>query len=215
MDIEYTDVISFEPLKKIINERGLKQGYVAREAGFEQSRLSGLYKGIFFPKTDMMAKVCSILNVPVSKIVSFKIDSDEKKKEWFASRELPYTPPSEPEGVLTYEPFRLMTSMYLDYYNSLSENEKTLNDLLDKIEPYRRRNGLVTVPTRENVQQAMKARGFEEGYKSERTDRKYKAVGLTPVMRNKLKTDKPLNIRSVYDICNFFGCSIDWVVSYK
>jgi len=214
LDIDYTDVISFEPLKKTIDERGLKMGFVTKAAGFEQSRFSNMYKGAYFPKTDLLARICAVLNVPASKIVSFKIDSDDKKKEWFASRELPYSPPSEPEGVLTYEPFRLMTSMYLEYYNSFSENEKTLNDLLDKIEPYRRRNGLVTPVQPDFVKASLVARGYDENYKSKR-ERHYERKGLTPEMRLKLRKDLPLNIRSVYDICNFFGCSIDWVVSYK
>ena len=214
MDIDYNSVINFRGLKGQIESCGYKIKYIAERTGIDQSILSRIMKNDYFPKTDLVSKIAFVLNIPVSKVVVFNLDSDEKKKEWFASRELPYTPPSEPEGVLTYEPFRLMTSMYLDYYNSLSENEKTLNDLLDKIEPYRRRNGLVTPVQPDFVKASLVARGYDENYKSKR-ERHYERKGLTPEMRLKLRKDRPLNIRSVYDICNFFGCSIDWVVSYK
>jgi len=214
MDINYNNVIDFRTLLDTVNERGLKQRFIAEKVGIAATVFSRICRNDLFPKTDLLAKICAVLNVPASKIVSFKIDSDDKKKEWFTSRELSYSPPSNSEGVLTYEPFRLMTSMYLEYYNSFSENEKTLNDLLDKIEPYRRRNGLVTPVQPDFVKASLVARGYDENYKSKR-ERHYERKGLTPEMRLKLRKDRPLNIRSIYDICNFFGCSIDWVVSYK
>lgn len=214
MDIEYKEVISYSVLKETLDERGMKVKFLAEKLGVHPSVVSDICRNVCFPKTDLLARICSVLNVPASKVVSFRIDCDDKKKEWFASRELPYSPPSEPEGVLTYEPFRLMTAMYLEYYNSLSESDKTLSDLLDRIEPYRRRNGLVTPVRPDFVKKSLVARGYDEDYKSER-ERHYERKGLTPEMRLRLKKDRPLNIRSVYDICNFFGCSIDWIMSYK
>ena len=168
-----------------------------------------------FVKTDLLAKICYVLKIKPSEAVSFKIEEDEKKKMWFEEKVLPYEPDQNAHGVLTYEPLRLMMNMYLDYINNARDKDYTVNDLFDKIEPYRRRNGMIYGLDNAVRKRAMKAKGFKDGYKSERTDRKYKAKGLTPVMRSKIKNDHPLNIRSVYDICNFFGCSIDWVMSYK
>ena len=215
MDIDYKEVIDFSRLKTVINNSGLMKKFIGDKVGVRGDIIGRIYRNEMFPKTDLLAKIAAVLKVPLSEVVVFKLSADEKKKKWFEEKVLPYSPPSDPEGNVTYEPLRIMVNMYLDYYSDITGKDKTVNDLFDMIEPYRIRNGLVTVPTKENVKQALKARGFDDGYKSERTDRKYKAKGLTPVMRNKLKTDKPLNIRSLYDICNFFGCSIDWVMSYK
>lgn len=215
MDIDYGDMISFSNLKSLINKRGYKLKYIAEETDIACTTLSRMIKGDYIPKTDTIARLCYVLKVPASQIVSFKIEKDEAKSKWFESKALPYYPDDNATGILTYEPLRLMMNMYLDYINEIKGTDKTVNDLLDLIEPYRRRNGLISGLTSETYKLALKARGFEEGYKSERTDRKYVAKGLTPATRLKIKQDKPLNIRAVYDICNFFGCSIDWVLSYK
>ena len=214
MDIEYKEVIDFSGLKDVVDNSGFIKKFIGEKVGIRGDVIGRIGRNEIFPKTDLLVKLACFFKVPLSKLVNFDITADDKKKEWFASRELPYSPPSNSEGVLTYEPFRLMTSMYLEYYNSFSENEKTLNDLLDKIEPYRRRNGLVTPVQPDFVKASLVARGYDENYKSKR-ERHYERKGLTPEMRLKLRKDRPLNIRSIYDICNFFGCSIDWVVSYK
>lgn len=215
MDIDYRNVIEFTPLKKAINEKGLKVKFVGEKVGIRGDVLTRIYTNKLLPKTDTIARLCYVLKVPASQIVSFKIEKDETKSKWFESKALPYYPDDNATGILTYEPLRLMMNMYLDYINEIKGTDKTVNDLLDLIEPYRRRNGITTGFTPETYKLALKARGFEEGYKSERTDRKYVAKGLIPATRLKIKQDKPLNIRAVYDICNFFGCSIDWVLSYK
>lgn len=214
MDIEYKDVIDYRNLKTVIDERGLRYKFVAEKAGLRGDVLGRIFRNEIFPKTDLLAKIAFILKVPVSEIVSFKIDRDEKKEAWFKDRVLPYSAPEDAEGVLTYEPLRLLMTMYLDYINALKGTEKTVNDLLDMIEPYRRRNGLYVI-SKEAVKASLVARGYDPDYKSERTDRKYRAKGLTPQVRTKLKFDRPVNIRTVYDICNFFGCSVDWVMSWK
>ena len=215
MDIDYNSLIDFSALKGVMNERGIKVKWLAEKIEQPATRLSQIIRNNTFPKSDVIAKLCFYLNVRPSQIVSFKIDADEKKKKWFEEKELPYSPAANSTGELTYEPLRIMMTMYLDYYSGITGKDKTVNDLFDMIEPYRRRNGLVNVVQAEWTRKAMIGKGLEADHKSARADRKYKAKGLTPVMRSKLKTDKPLNIRSLYDICNFFGCSIDWVMSYK
>lgn len=215
MDIDYSALIDFSSLRNVMNEKGIKVKWLAEKIEQPATRLSQIIRNNTFPKSDVIARLCFTLNVRPSQIVSFKIDADEKKRKWFEDKELPYSPSFDPVGELTYEPLRLMCQMYLDYINEIKGTDKTINDLFDMIEPYRRRNGLVTPVQPDWIKKNMEAQGFDAEYKSKRTDRKYKAKGLTPAMRLKIKKDRPLNIRSLYDICNFFGCSIDWVMSYK
>lgn len=215
MDIEYKEVISFSKLKRCLKEDGRSLKWLAGRCGIDQTRISQIARDIAFPKTDLIAKICSVLKVPVSEVVEFKVESDKKREAWFKDRVLPYSPDGEVKGEVTYEPLRLMMTMYLDYINGIKDSDKTVDDLFDMIEPYRRRNGLVVSPTKEIIQKSLVARGYDKDYKSKRTDRKYKAKGLTPQTRTKIKNDRPLNIRTIYDICNFFGCSVDWVMGCK
>lgn len=212
MDIDYKEVIDFSKLKRYLDGKGIKVKFLADKLGIFPNRLSQICKNNIFPKSDMVAKIAFILNVPVSEIVDFKIIAGENKMKWFEGKALPYSPDGEIKGEVTYEPLRLMMNMYLDYLYDNTGKEKTINDLFDLIEPCKRRNGLTG--TSGMYKKAMEARGYEEGYKSAR-DRKYKAKGLIPQIRTKLRNDVPVNMRTIYDICNFFGCSVDWVMSYK
>jgi len=214
MDIDYKDVIDCSGIKRVLDERGMKVKFLAEKVGQIPTRMSQIMRNNTFPKTDLIARICSVYEVPASKIISFKLDEDEKKKAWFDGREPPFLPPENPEGVVTYDPLWQLVSLYLGYINEKKGTEYTANDLFDKIEPYRRRNGLYTLDQTDATKKSLMARGFPEDYKSDRK-RHYEAKGLIPQVRTKLRNDRPLNIRTVYDICNFFGCSIDWVMSYK
>lgn len=214
MDINYKEVIDFSILKDLIKEKRTTVKYVAEDVGIDQQRISMIIGGWNQPKTDIVVRIAWALKVPVSKIVNLKIDADEIKERWFSERTCPYTPPAEAKGELTYEPLFFTLSMYLDYYNTLKDEDKKEDDIFDLIEPYRRRNGVPGL-SGDSYKKALEARGFGADYKSERTGRKYEAKGLIPAIRSKLRKNKPLSMRTVYDICNFFGCSIDWVVSYK
>lgn len=214
MDIDYKELISFSKLKTYLKDDGRSLKWLADKCGIDQTRISAIVRNIAFPKTDVIAKIAFILKVPVSQIVEFKMNVDEKKKAWFENKMLPYSPDGESKGEVTYEPLRSMMTMYLDYINAIKDSDKTADDLFDMIEPYRRRNGIKSGVNAETARAGVEAR-FGKGYKSARTDRKYVTKGLIPETRRKLKTDKAVNIRTIYDICNFFGCSIDWVMSYK
>lgn len=207
MDIEYKDVIDFSKIKKALDKRGMKVKFLAEKSGILPNRLSQICRNNVFPKSDSLAKMASVLNLPVSELVDFKIDADERKAAWFREKEVPYSPESDAKGELTYEPLRVMMSMYLDYINDIKDSDKTVNDLFDLIEPYRRRNGIAN-----GTEEARKVSRNNAGGKSKRA---YEAKGIIPEIRIKLKYDRPVNIRTIYDICNFFGCSIDWVMSYK
>lgn len=215
MDIDYKSVIDFSKLKTVLDERGTRYSFVADKVGIRSDIIGRIFRNEVFPKTDLIAHIACVLKVPVSDIVMFKIDVDEKKKAWFDGKVLPYSPDGEGKGDVTYEPLRSMMTMYLDYINAIKDSDKTADDLFDLIEPYRRRNGINAEHKKEWVEKALIAKGYEPGYKSKRTDRKYKAKGLTVETRRKLKNDRAVNIRTIYDICNFFGCGIDWIMSYK
>ena len=212
MDIDYKKVMDYSILKETVKEKRTVLSYIVEDTGIPQPRLSSIMTGWVYPKSDTVAKIAWSLKVPVSKVVRFNIDANNVKMKWFSERELPYSPSDEAKGEVTYEPLRLMMNMYLDYLYEQTGKEKTVNDLFDLIEPCKRRNGLTG--TSGMYKKAMEARGYEEGYKSQRV-RTYKAKGLIPQIRTKLKNDVPISMRTIYDICNFFGCSVDWVMSYK
>ena len=211
MDIEYGKVIDFSVIKELVRKKRTTISYLAEDVGISQSRMSSIIKGSNMPSTALLAKIAFVLKVPVSEVVRFDIKPTESQRKWFEEKVIPET--EMKEGLVSYEPLRIMMQMYLTYYNDRKNDEKTVNDLFDKIEPYRRRNGMVNIESARYARLGVEAR-FGEGYKAEK-HREYKAKGLTPETRTKLKNDVSLNIRTIYDLCKFFGCSVDWVMSYK
>ena len=214
MDVEHKEVIDFTQLKKTLDERGMKSKFVADKLGIIPTNFSKFCRNAKFPLTDVIAQIAWTLKVPVSKIVSFTLTCDEKKKKWFEGKYLPYLPPDNAQGVLTYQPLWNFMDMYLDYLYQTTGKEKTANDVFDLIEPYRRRNHIKS-GTDQDISKLSVEKRFGENYEAKTKKRKYVAKGLTPEVRTKLRNDRPLNIRTIYDICNFLGCPVDWVVSYK
>lgn len=204
MDIDYKEVINFSKLKDVIVSKRTTSKYVAEDCGFSPIRISQIINGTTTPVTSVIAKICYALKVHPSEICEFKdIKVDERKKQWFDSHALPYEPAEGAVGDVTYEPLRAMVSMYLDYLYENTGKEKTADDIFDMIVPYRVRNNIA-----DGTKKALEARGLE--IKTKRASK-----GLTADTRSKIRLDRSLNIRTIYDICNFFGCSIDWVMSYK
>lgn len=205
MDIDYKKVISFKRLKEVLNENRLKNYELAEAVGCETTQISSIINGVAFPKTDMIAAICRALSVPASEICTF---SGYDIKPYFKDMRVPYEPAKDAEGKVTYRPLRRFLEEYLREHE-----EKTADDLFDKIEPSRRRNGQFNG---EGIKKALEARGITEGYEAKRKRaRRDSTKGLIPATRTKLRQDRPLNIRNIYDICRFLGCSIDFVMSYK
>lgn len=209
MDIDYKKVISFRRLKEVLNENRIKNYELAEAVGCETTQISGIINGIAFPKTDMIAAICRALSVPASEICTF---TGYDIKPYFKDMRVPYVPAKDAEGKVTYRPLRRFLEEYLREHE-----EKTADDLFDKIEPSRRRNGQFNGDgIKKAVQNSLLARGITDEYeKKDKRVRRYSAKGLTPATRSKLRQDRPLNIRNIYDICRFLGCSIDFVMSYK
>lgn len=214
MDIDYKEVLDYSVIKDVVKEKQTTVRYLSENTGIPPNRLSSIITGWVYPKSDAVAKIAWALKVPVSRIVRIKLDVDPKKAKWFEGKEAPYSPPEESTGKVSYFPLRALMTEYLEYINIAKDKDYTEKDLFDKIEPYRRRNGLITPVDKDAVRKSLIARGYDPDYKS-KTERHYEAKGLPPETRTKLKNDRPLSMRTVYDICNFFGCSIDWVMSYK
>ena len=214
MDVDYNKVINFEPLRKLIDEEGLKIKAVAVKVSMEPNTLSRMLKNEYVPKSDTLVKLAYVLKVPVSRIVDLKLDADPVKANWFDSHHLPYLPMDNVEGKLTYQPLWNFLDMYLEYLYNKTGKEKTVNDVFDLIEPCRRRNNIKCGAGKEIAMKSVEAR-FGKDYKPVTRKRKYEAKGLTPETRHKLRADLPVNIRTIYDICKFLGCPVDWVVSYK
>lgn len=212
MGNEYLDLVSLEPMKRLIKERGMKLKYVSEKAGLVPNRLTDmLNNGLSLPKTDTVAKVCAVLGVPVSAVVEFKgIDVNE----YFVGKELPYEPPKEIEGEMTYKPLWNFIEKYNAERRADGKAERTANDLFDQIVPYGRKRGLGL--SEENRLKGQAALGRIDGYEPKtKRARKSVAVGLTQETRTKLRNDRPLNLRVVYDICALLHCPVDWVLSYK
>ncbi len=210
MDINYKEMISFSRLKELLQERGIKVKEFAETLGIASSAVSGFITShTAFPLTDAIAKICYCLKVPVSEICVFK---GIEISPYFRERELFYKPSEDSVGEVTYRPLRRFLENYLE-----NHPDKTADDLYDKIEPARRRNGQVNKEILgKNVRKALLARGITADYevKEKRARRDY-SKGLPYEVRTKLRRDRPLNIRVIYDICKYLGCSVDFVMSYK
>lgn len=204
------DNISFRRLKTLIKTKGYNMGEFAQKCGLAATSLTSMCNDKRHPKTDLLAKVCSVLQVYPSEVVLFekiKINenhfSDDKREKL----------PLEFSGELTYKPLWDFLADYLNEWNKSNEIKKTEKDFFDSIEPPRRLNG-VKAPPSENLIKARNAR-WGEGYTSQRTNRTDYSKGLNAVTRTKLRNDKPLNLSVIYEICKKLGCTIDFVLSYK
>lgn len=216
MTDEIKSVVDFSCLKECIVRCRTTSKYVAEATGLAQGRISRIITGWDNPKTDVLAKLAWALKVPVSEIVKFKeIEPNKMQQDWLSTHKRQYKPSENATGELSYAPLWELINGYLEKANEGKEDEPlTVKDLLDSIEPYGRAHGFGKGLTDEARELSMKARGFSGDYNSQQK-RVYKAKGLTPETRTKLRNDRPLSIRMIYDICKKLGCPIDWVLSYK
>lgn len=202
--------ISFRRLKVVIKSKGYSLIEFAEKCGVMPNRISMICNDRTIPKTDFLAKMCSILKVYPSEICSF--DGLTVNERYFNEDTKPKLP-EEFTGELTYQPMWMFLVDYLAEYNFDHNCNKKENDLFDQIEPPRRLKGY-SAPVKEAVENSMKSR-YGEGYKSERTNRTDYSKGLPQLTRTKLRNDRPLNLAVIYEICKKLQCSIDWIVAYK
>lgn len=206
------DNISFKHLRTIIKTKGCTSGEFASKCKRQSSFLSQITTGQSNPKTDLLARMCSVLKVYPSEIVSF--EGIEINPKYFSNdKRLPL--PEEFTGELTYKPLWYFLDDYLAEVNknrAEGEPKKTANDLFNKIEPPRRAKGIV--PSEEFVKNAKEAR-WGENYVSKNLPHTDYSKGLPALTRTKLRNDRPLNLEVIYEICKFLGCSIDFVLGYK
>ena len=208
MVTDYKNAIDFSVLKDYFKDNGIKMSFVAEKIGIASSRLTTIVRNVAYPTTDTLARICSILRLPASRIVRF---NGIEINDYFFDKTPPYNPPETADGVVTYKPLWLFLEEYL-----AEHKDKTADDLFDKIEPARRKNNVYCGFTEEVIQKALEARGITEGYEvKEKRNRRDYSSGLPYATRTKLRQDRPLNIRNIYDICKYLGCSIDFVMSYK
>ena len=216
------EIVSFSRLKSCLIKRKTTSAYLSKDTGIPAARISSIITGRVFPKTDTIAKIACFLKMPVSEFVELKgIEPNEKQKKWFSEHEVKYNPAEDSEGNVSYAPLWELIDGFLEDVNEGKTDElKTANDIFDSIEPYRRvneckGNGLTKEQFQDMIRKSVEVR-YGKGYVAKRTNRKpYEAKGLTQETRTKLRNDRPLSMRTVYDICHKLGCSIDWVLSYK
>ena len=206
METEYKDLIDFHKLKECIISKRTTSKYVAEDTGMDKRRISQFINGFTIPMSDNVAKVCWALKVPVSELVDFK---GIKLNPYFDTMPYVYDVPKDAVGEVTYKPLWNFLKIYLKDHEG-----KTANDLFDKIEPYRRRIGLTNLTRAREA--SCKARGIDENFVARvKRQKDYYKTGLTEETRTKLHNDRPLSMRTIYDICKFLGCSVDFVMSYK
>lgn len=202
--------ISFRRLKPIIRASGMSVIELAEKCETSANRISMICNGVSVPKTDFLAKLCSVFKVYPSEIVSF---DDIKINDKYFRDDMKLPLPDSNEGLVTYKPLWMFLVDYLDEYNYEHKSHKTENDLFNQIEPPRRLKGYKTAD--ETAWKKAVAARYGEGYKSDRTKRTDYSKGLPAATRTKLRNDRPLNLSVIYEICKKLGCSIDFVMSYK
>lgn len=205
--------ISFKHLKTVIKTKGLSLAEIADKCGKKPTDISNIATNRRIPKTDLLAKICSVLGVYPSEITEFE---GIKVNEKFFTKDKRQPLPDIFEGAVTYKPMWMFLDDYIADWNRshAEDDQRTVKNLFDSIEPPRRVNGIVR-PDESAIQKARDAR-FGEGYKAEgkyrRTDY---SRGLPAETRTKLRNDRPLNLSVIYEVCKKLGCTIDFVMSYK
>lgn len=122
--------ISFNRLKTLLKVKGVEVGEAGKEIGISQSALSGICTDRRTPKTDLVAKISSMLKVYPSEICRFT--GYEIKGGYFTDDKRQKLP-EQSKGEVTYKPLWIFLSEYLENHKG-----KTANDLFDRIETGRK-----------------------------------------------------------------------------
>lgn len=205
--------ISFRHLKTVVRIKGTSFKDLASRCGVAPERISQIARDITPPKTDLLAKICSVLEVYPSEVVLFEgIKVNEKFKEGFWERE---PLPKEYNGELTYKPLWIFLEDYIADYNKDKENneKRDVKYFFDRIEPPRRLKGIEIADKYMGKKYAEEKYGKD--YVSPRKNKTDYSKGLPAATRTKLRNDRPLNLAVIYEICKKLGCTIDYVLSYK
>lgn len=202
--------ISFRRLKVLIKAHGYSIQGFAKECGVSPNRISMICNDVSIPKTDFVAKMCSILKLYPSEIVCF---DGIKLNEKYFNDDMKQPLPKEAVGDVTYQPLFMFLVDYLADYNFDHDTNKTENDLFNQIEPPRRLKGYESC-VKDYAQKSVEAR-FGKGYVSKSKKRTDYTKGLPSATRTKLRNDRPLNLAVIYEICKKLGCPVDFVMGYK
>lgn len=211
LETDYSGLIDFSKLKSCISKKRTTVKYLSEDVGVGQSKISNIIANRVTPLTDMVTKIAFALKVPVSEIVELRgIEPNAVQSKWFAEHERKYKAPENAVGELTYAPlWELIGGFLADVNEGKTEGLKTADDIFDGIVPPRKRIGAKDT----GVSKAWEARGY--GNIEELKTRKRVTVGLSALNRTKLRKDRSMSMRTIYEICRKLGCSIDWVLSYK
>lgn len=204
MDIDYSKMISFRRLGETLDEKQMKVKELADMMKVAPTSISAIISGVRAPLSGLVAEIAGLLRVRVSDICVFK---GYEIKDCFKGEPL-YRPASDAGAELTYRPLRRFLERYLDEHPG-----KTADDLYDRIETVRITRKNIDA---EQMAKMLRGRGLDPGMEPKtKRNRKDYTHGMSYAMRTKLRQDRPLNIRVIYDICRYLGCGIDWVMSYK
>ena len=202
--------ISFRRLKAVIQSKGTSFVEVANKLGISPTVISGISCGKRQPKTDLVAKLCSVLKVYPSEIVVF--EGINVNAEYFTDEKREKLP-EENNGEVTYKPLFFFLADYLTDWNKSHREQKTEKDLFDQIDPPRRVKGIE--PVSGDILAKAREKKFGKDYVAGEYRRSDYSKGLPAITRTKLRSDRPLNLSVIYEICKKLGCTIDFVMSYK
>lgn len=70
MDIDYYNSVVPENISRIIAEKGLKQGFVAKNAGYNEQQMTAMLKGRRVIKVCDLIRIAAVLDVSVDDLCS-------------------------------------------------------------------------------------------------------------------------------------------------
>lgn len=189
--------ITYEGLKSKMRLYHLNNTGVGMIMGVSGETIRAMFFEKLYLKTDRWAKLCEYFKCGMNDLVEFH--GFEIKPRY----QKPFFVYYEPmlHGV-SYEPLRIL------FENTYGDKWKTkLNDFFDKVKtPVQPRSD-----KEEHQKQFRKIAFGDENYVPKKED----GYGLTTVIRSKIRQDKPVMLKLIYNFCEVLGCTPDYIMSYN
>lgn len=199
---EYIGLVDMSALRTVPALKGMSQASVYRAAGISMSHWGNMIHGRFIPPTETVAKICAALQCSVDEIIKFngiEVKDTFKKIDPFVE----HTPDTTGTYAVSYEPLR---NLIMSHYGNRMYKQK-MDELLQKIP---------LVGGTEKQKANMELR--QEVRRKEIAERGTTGTGIPPKVRSmmlRFKTDKPINMRYVYNLCKVLGCTPAWIMTYR
>lgn len=204
---DYKGLIDFSFLRTAIRDAGVTDGELAERLGFCVSSLRNYIHNRQLPNTEVLAKICAVLQCSVNKVVNF---TGYEVKDRFKDSWNGYGKPRW--SSLTYEPLRML------FKGTYAENWKQkLTEFFDSMprpdlsDKQKDAIGKMLKAKNDQIQEAIMAgkhKGSKNWYKNH-------DKGLMYEYRYNISNDEPIPLPRLYDICKALHCTPDWVMTYN